>query len=172
MEIESELNLQSINIGKNKRNIPKAEARIIRDLIDYKTKKVNKFETNILNLQCVNEEDYLMLVEFINLFKIQIKFLKNYPFEPPIITFVSGKYYNNLFDMENNIKLDFLIEGKWFPIYDLNYILDSIETKISENVKYIPVKIIRKRNYFEYIKMNNLNELMKDNYFQKKTKIY
>ncbi len=172
MEIESELNLQSINIGKNKRNIPKAEARIIRDLIDYKTKKVNKFETNILNLQCVNEEDYLMLVEFINLFKIQIKFLKNYPFEPPIITFVSGKYYNNLFDMENNIKLDFLIEGKWFPIYDLNYILDSIERKLSENVKYIPVKIIRKRNYLEYIKMNNLNELMKDNYFQKKTKIY
>ena len=171
MEIESDLNIQSRYIGKNNRIIPRVEAWIIRDLSNYKTKKVKKFEINILNLECINEEDYIMLVEFVNLFKIQIQFPKNYPYEPPIITFISGKFYNTLFDMENNIKLDCLIEGKWFPIYDLNYILDSIEMKISENIKYIPIKIIRKRNYFEYQEMNGINVFINDNYCQKKLKL-
>lgn len=168
MEIESKQNSQIKNFQNNKRNIPIAELRIIKDLTDYINKKEKKI--NISNIKYGNEEDYIIFVEFLNLFKIQIKFLKNYPFEPPIITYISGKYYEYLFDMENKIKLDFLIEGKWSPVYDLNYILNFIEKKI--NIKYIPIKIIRKRNYFEYIKMNGGNIYEKDNYFQKKIKIY
>lgn len=168
MEIESKQNSQFKNFQNNKRNIPIAELRIIKDLTDYMNKKEKKI--NISNIKYGNEEDYIIFVEFLNLFKIQIKFLKNYPFEPPIITYISGKYYEYLFDIENKIKLDFLIEGKWSPVYDLNYILNFIEKKI--NIKYIPIKIIRKRNYFEYIKMNGGNIYEKDNYFQKKIKIY
>ena len=168
MEIESKQNSQIKNFQNNKRNIPIAELRIIKDLTDYINKKEKKI--NISNIKYGNEEDYIIFVEFLNLFKIQIKFLKNYPFEPPIITYISGKYYEYLFDMENKIKLDFLIEGKWSPVYDLNYIINFIEKKI--NIKYIPIKIIRKRNYFEYIKMNGGNIYEKDNYFQKKIKIY
>ena len=168
MEIESKQNSQFKNFQNNKRNIPIAELRIIKDLTDYMNKKEKKI--NISNIKYGNEEDYIIFVEFLNLFKIQIKFLKNYPFEPPIITYISGKYYEYLFDMENKIKLDFLIEGKWSPVYDLNYIINFIEKKI--NIKYIPIKIIRKRNYFEYIKMNGGNIYEKDNYFQKKIKIY
>ena len=168
MEIESKQNSQIKNFQNNKRNIPIAELRIIKDLTNYINKKEKKI--NISNIKYGNEEDYIIFVEFLNLFKIQIKFLKNYPFEPPIITYISGKYYEYLFDMENKIKLDFLIEGKWSPVYDLNYIINFIEKKI--NIKYIPIKIIRKRNYFEYIKMNGGNIYEKDNYFQKKIKIY
>ena len=168
MEIESKQNSQIKNFQNNKRNIPIAELRIIKDLTNYINKKEKKI--NISNIKYGNEEDYIIFVEFLNLFKIQIKFLKNYPFEPPIITYISGKYYEYLFDIENKIKLDFLIEGKWSPVYDLNYILNFIEKKI--NIKYIPIKIIRKRNYFEYIKMNGGNIYEKDNYFQKKIKIY
>ena len=168
MEIESKQNSQFKNFQNNKRNIPIAELRIIKDLTDYMNKKEKKI--NISNIKYGNEEDYIIFVEFLNLFKIQIKFLKNYPFEPPIITYISGKYYEYLFDIENKIKLDFLIEGKWSPVYDLNYIINFIEKKI--NIKYIPIKIIRKRNYFEYIKMNGGNIYEKDNYFQKKIKIY
>lgn len=168
MEIESKQNSQFKNFQNNKRNIPIAELRIIKDLTDYMNKKEKKI--NISNIKYGNEEDYIIFVEFLNLFKIQIKFLKNYPFEPPIITYISGKHYEYLFDMENKIKLDFLIEGKWSPVYDLNYIINFIEKKI--NIKYIPIKIIRKRNYFEYIKMNGGNIYEKDNYFQKKIKIY
>ena len=168
MEIESKQNSQIKNFQNNKRNIPIAELRIIKDLTNYINKKEKKI--NISNIKYGNEEDYIIFVEFLNLFKIQIKFLKNYPFEPPIITYISGKYYEYLFDIENKIKLDFLIEGKWSPVYDLNYIINFIEKKI--NIKYIPIKIIRKRNYFEYIKMNGGNIYEKDNYFQKKIKIY
>ena len=168
MEIESKQNSQFKNFQNNKRNIPIAELRIIKDLTNYINKKEKKI--NISNIKYGNEEDYIIFVEFLNLFKIQIKFLKNYPFEPPIITYISGKYYEYLFDIENKIKLDFLIEGKWSPVYDLNYIINFIEKKI--NIKYIPIKIIRKRNYFEYIKMNGGNIYEKDNYFQKKIKIY
>ena len=168
MEIESKQNSQIKNFQNNKRNIPIAELRIIKDLTNYINKKEKKI--NISNIKYGNEEDYIIFVEFLNLFKIQIKFLKNYPFEPPIITYISGKHYEYLFDMENKIKLDFLIEGKWSPVYDLNYIINFIEKKI--NIKYIPIKIIRKRNYFEYIKMNGGNIYEKDNYFQKKIKIY
>jgi len=168
MEIESKQNSQFKNFQNNKRNIPIAELRIIKDLTNYINKKEKKI--NISNIKYGNEEDYIIFVEFLNSLKIQIKFLKNYPFEPPIITYISGKYYEYLFDMENKIKLDFLIEGKWSPVYDLNYILNFIEKKI--NIKYIPIKIIRKRNYFEYIKMNGGNIYEKDNYFQKKIKIY
>ena len=168
MEIESKQNSQFKNFQNNKRNIPIAELRIIKDLTDYMNKKEKKI--NISNIKYGNEEDYIIFVEFLNLFKIQIKFLKNYPFEPPIITYISGKHYEYLFDMENKIKLDFLIEGKWSPVYDLNYIINFIEKKI--NIKYIPIKIIRKRNYFEYIKMNGGNIYEKDNYFQKKIKLY
>ena len=168
MEIESKQNSQFKNFQNNKRNIPIAELRIIKDLTNYMNKKEKKI--NISNIKYGNEEDYIIFVEFLNLFKIQIKFLKNYPFEPPIITYISGKHYEYLFDMENKIKLDFLIEGKWSPVYDLNYIINFIEKKI--NIKYIPIKIIRKRNYLEYIKMNGGNIYEKDNYFQKKIKIY
>ena len=43
--------------------------------------------------------------------------------------------------------------------------------KISENIKYIPIKIIRKRNYFEYQEMNGINVFINDNYCQKKLKL-
>ncbi len=52
------------------------------------------------------KEHFIIYVKFTNEVKSIIKFPKNYPFNPLIISCVSG--LNNLFDRENNLILDYL----------------------------------------------------------------
>ena len=81
--------------------ISKAEARIKNDLNAIKNKRLikNRFKINISPYsQCENQKDFIMFIEFENLFKIQIIFLEDYPFVPPNVTYVSGQYLEHLFD--------------------------------------------------------------------------
>jgi ubiquitin-protein ligase len=139
--------------------ISKAEARIKNDLNAIKNKRLikNRFKINISPYsQCENQKDFIMFIEFENLFKIQIIFLEDYPFVPPNVTYVSGQYLEHLFDKENKLKISCLKKEKWSPVLELNSIINSIELKIEEINPISPIKV-RKRNYFEYQKMHNID---------------
>ena len=87
-----------------RRNImTQAEARIKNDLTELNNKRLTtgKYEIQIFPYfkEEKNENNFIMYVEFKRYFKIKIKFLEEYPFVPPLITYESGKYYDNLFDM-------------------------------------------------------------------------
>ena len=155
--------------------ISKAESRIKNDLVVFQNKRLttNRFKINISPYsQCANGKDFIMYIEFENLFKLQIIFLEDYPFVPPIITYVKGQYLEYLFDMENNLKLSCLKQEKWSPVLDLNSIIYSIELKIDEINPILPTKI-KKRNYFEYQKIHNFDNLyMLSTHQMKRLKIY
>ena len=134
-----------------------AEARIKNDLIELQNKRLTtgKFDIKISPYSLKdNGKDFIMYVEFKELFKIQIIFLEEYPFVPPLISYVSGKYFDNLFDMENNLKLNCLSIDKWSPVLDLNSILFSIELKMDDKGSInVNRDFYRKRKFFEYKNM-------------------
>ena len=139
-----------------RRNImTQAEARIKNDLTELNNKRLTtgKYEIKIFPYfkEEENENNFIMYVEFQNYFKIKIKFLEEYPFVPPLITYESGKYYDNLFDMENNLRLNCLNIEKWSPVLDLNTILFSIELKMDDNGSLdVSKEFYRKRKFYEY----------------------
>ena len=148
----------SISHISNKQNVfSQAEARIKNDLVEFQNKRLTtgKFEIKLSPYFLKdNGKDYIMFVEFKELFKIQIIFLEEYPFVPPLISYVSGKYLDNLFDMENNLKLNCLSFDKWSPVLDLNSILFSIELKIDDKGSInVNREFYRKRKFFEYKNM-------------------
>ena len=155
--------------------ISKAESRIKNDLVVFQNKRLttNRYKINISPYsQCDNGKDFIMYIEFENLFKLQIIFLEDYPFVPPIITYIKGQYLEYLFDKENNLKISCLKKEKWSPVLDLNSIIYSIELKLDE-INPIPIIKIRKRNYFEYQKMYNVdNSYMLPIHQTKRLKIY
>ena len=77
--------------------------------------------------------------------------MEEYPFVPPLITYESGKFFDNLFDMENNLRLNCLNIEKWSPVLDLNTILFSIELKMDDNGSLdVSKEFYRKRKFYEY----------------------
>ena len=134
--------------------ISQAEARIKNDLVEYQNKRLTtgKFDIKISPYSLYeNGKDFIMYVEFKDYFKIQIIFLEEYPFVPPLISYVSGKYLDNIFDMENNLKLNCLNIEKWSPVLDLNSILFSIELKLDDKGSLnVNKDFYRKRKFFEY----------------------
>ena len=142
-----------------RRNImTQAEARIKNDLTELNNKRLTtgKYEIQIFPYfkEEESENNFIMYVEFKRYFKIKIKFLEEYPFVPPLITYESGKYYDNLFDMENNLRLNCLNIEKWSPVLDLNSILFSIELKMDDKGSInVNRDFYRKRKFFEYKNM-------------------
>ena len=185
MEIEIESNVNKIENTKKIFSIyhtikkpyimPKAEARIKNDLEVFKTKRLisNKYLINISPYsQSENGKDFIMNIEFINLFKIQIIFLEDYPFVPPIIKYISGKFYDNLFNIDNTLNINCLRKEKWSPCLDLNSIFYSIELKLDEINTFFSKEKTRKRNYFEYQKIHNIPDIIVPFHQFKKLKIY
>ena len=96
-----------------------------------------------------------MEVEFKNYFVININFGKDYPFNPPEITYVSGSV-SDVFDMEMKLNLPMLSKEEWKPILSLNNLLFAIELLLmhNENVYMHTYQVSHKkkkmREYSEY----------------------
>ena len=159
------------------------ERRLIKDIDELKKNKnigkvceikINDYEKNY------DEENFQMKIEFVNYFSIKFIFSKDYPFEPPIISYYSGKILPFVFDPNGNIILENIKKSKWTPIIWLSTIVKTIELLIlkylnnnmqKDNILFIPKKMkYVKRKWDDYLKeekyifKNNnstLNELSK-----------
>lgn len=137
--------------------LSKTEARLKNDLIEIQTKRlttnnykiiINDYKKDINNL---NKYFFTMDVEFKNYFQIRFIFNEDYPFSPPIIFYINGIYINELFDKNNNLKLNCLNKEKWSPVLGINTILFSIELLLDTYIKNLDIntynKKIKQRNF-------------------------
>ena len=137
--------------------LSKTEARLKNDLIEIQTKRlttnnykiiINDYKKDINNL---NKYFFTMDVEFKNYFQIRFIFNEDYPFSPPIIYYINGIYINELFDKNNNLKLNCLNKEKWSPVLGINTILFSIELLLDTYIKNLDIntynKKIKQRNF-------------------------
>ena len=117
------------------RKISKVELRVKNDIIEFQTNRTTtgNYEINLSNYKLSkNGEECSMEVEFKNYFVININFGKDYPFNPPEITYVSG-CVSDVFDMEMKLKLPMLSKEEWKPILSLNNLLFAIEMVLMNN---------------------------------------
>ena len=137
--------------------LSKTELRLKNDLIEIQTKRlttnnykiiINDYKKDINNL---NKYFFTMDVEFKNYFQIRFIFNEDYPFSPPIIFYINGIYINELFDKNNNLKLNCLNKEKWSPVLGINTILFSIELLLDTYIKNLDIntynKKIKQRNF-------------------------
>jgi ubiquitin-protein ligase len=137
--------------------LSKTEARLKNDLIEIQTKRlttnnykiiINDYKKDINNL---NKYFFTMDVEFKNYFQIRFIFNEDYPFSPPIIYYINGIYIKELFDKNNNLKLNCLNKEKWSPVLGINTILFSIELLLDTYIKNLDIntynKKIKQRNF-------------------------
>jgi ubiquitin-protein ligase len=137
--------------------LSKTEARLKNDLIEIQTKRlttnnykiiINDYKKDINNL---NKYFFTMDVEFKNYFQIRFIFNEDYPFSPPIIFYINGIYIKELFDKNNNLKLNCLNKEKWSPVLGINTILFSIELLLDTYIKNLDIntynKKIKQRNF-------------------------
>jgi len=137
--------------------LSKTEARLKNDLIEIQTKRlttnnytiiINDYKKETNNL---NKDFFTMDVEFKNYFLIRFIFNEDYPFSPPIIFYINGIYINELFDKNNNLKLNCLNKEKWSPVLGINTILFSIELLLDTYIKNLDIntynKKIKQRNF-------------------------
>jgi len=159
--------------------LSKTEARLKNDLIEIETKRlttnnytiiINDYKKNITNS---NKIFFTMDVEFINYFKIQFIFNDDYPFSPPNIFYINGIFINELFDKNNNLKLNCLNKEKWSPVLGINTILFSIELLLDTYIKNLNIntynKKIKQRNYKTFYQQsknffNDEEEMYKQNF--------
>jgi ubiquitin-protein ligase len=146
--------------------ISETESRIINELKQFKKKRLTtgKYDIELSPyFKKENENCFIMFVEFKGIFKIQIIFLEEYPFIPPIITYISGKYFHFLFDYQKKLKLSCLNIQKWSSYLDLNSILFLLELKLNENILEVSKDFYKKRMFSEYKTL--FNESSNNNIF-------
>ena len=136
------------------RKISKVELRLKNDILEFQTNRTTtgNYEINLSNYKLSkNGEECSMEVEFKNYFVININFGKDYPFNPPEITYVSG-CVNDVFDMEMKLNLPMLSKEEWKPILSLNNLLFAIELLLMNNENV----------YMSKYQVNNKKKKMKE----------
>lgn len=149
----------------NFQNLSICEGRIIKDIYDLYKKESIKKKFNIIlhELKKIdNTGNFVMFVEFSNIFVLKFVFPEQYPYEPPKITYCSGLKFANLFDDSGNIILEIIKKEKWTPVYCLCTLIGSIELKIENNLRnnnIFGIYIVtskklnyRKRKWTDYLK--------------------
>ena len=87
-------------------------------------------------------------------FKLEFKFSKDYPFDPPVVTFKTPIIHPNI-NSKGNICLD-ILKDKWSPILTISKILLSISSLLSEPNPNDPLEVeianIYLNNYDLFVK--------------------
>ena len=162
-------NISNRNKSAVSRKLTRAELRVKHDIAEFQTKRTTtgKYEVILSNYTISRSGNECVInVEFKNYFVICIVFGKEYPFEPPDITYVSGDNEDvmDMFDIEMKLKLPLLQRVEWKPILSLNSILFSIELllinkesvvssaddDVSESEMNIPDSKRKMKEYSEY----------------------
>lgn len=142
IEMENICNTNTNNKNEVARKFTRAELRVKNDIMEFQTKRTTtgKYEVTLSNY-IISEtgNECVINVEFKNYFVICIVFGKEYPFEPPDITYVSGSNEDimDMFDIEMKLKLPLLQKSEWKPILSLNSILFSIELLLINKESYV-----------------------------------
>ena len=110
-----------------------AEIRLKKDMEELiENENLSKHCDIILNgyKKIENSEDFQMIIEFINHFSVKFIITKEFPFEPPKISFLAGNQYPFLFDSYGNIILDLIEKQNWSPTFWISKLVLQIEQKI------------------------------------------
>lgn len=155
-----------------------AYTKIKNDLADYAERKITTgcFDITLSNCyECDNGDYYFLYAEFKDLFKVVITFSEGYPYLPPTITYVSGEYTSDLFDMEQNLKIRFLSNKEWSTVHSVSSIIYSIELMLlkqqsseartlveqavmgKKSEEMFAMRQGRKKKYREFLKENGMN---------------
>ncbi|ODV95320.1 hypothetical protein PACTADRAFT_75822 [Pachysolen tannophilus NRRL Y-2460] len=86
-------------------------------------------DSNLLNWQGTIEGPSNTPYENLK-FKISLNFNSNYPYEAPLVKFISPMWHPNV-DMSGNICLD-ILKDKWSAVYNVQTILLSLQSLLGE----------------------------------------
>lgn len=128
-ECSSEVKSFSQSKQKKTTQVSQAFIKIKKDLADYESKKMTSghFSISLSNCYEYDDDSYHIYADFEKLFKLNITFYSDYPYSIPSITYISGYFTSELFDMEQNLKLQFVSKKGWNPVLTVNSIIYSIE---------------------------------------------
>ena len=132
IEMKNVCSISNKSKSEVSRKFTRAELRVKNDIMEFQTKRTTtgKYQVTLSNyIISESGNECVINVEFKNYFVICIVFGKEYPFEPPDITYVSGSNEEvmDMFDIEMKLKLPLLQRVEWKPILSLNSVLFSIE---------------------------------------------
>ena len=151
------------------------ETRLIKDVEELKNnKEIGKICPILIHdYNYIKEANtFEMIIEFKNYFCAKFMFPHGYPFEPPIITFLSGIKLSNIFDWEGHILLEYTKASKWTPAFWLSSLVKSMELLIAEDSQKNlsptiqhedKIKKYGKRKWDDYLRLEN--DLFKGDYY-------
>jgi ubiquitin-conjugating enzyme E2 D len=64
-------------------------------------------------------------------FKFNVKFPKNYPMNPPEVTFITKMFHPNIDERNGNICVD-ILRNKWTSVYTISTVMISISSLLTD----------------------------------------
>ena len=112
------------------------EQRLINDISEFKRSQLIGTTCKIkLNNYIKNNNNFELIIEFINYFSTKFIFNSKYPVYPPSIVYYNGKKIKNIFDTDGNVLLESIKIQNWNEGVWLSTLVFSIELLISKEIE-------------------------------------
>ena len=142
------------------------EQRLISDISEFKRSQLIGTTCKIkLNNYIKNNNNFELIIEFINYFSTKFIFNSKYPVCPPSIVYYNGKKIKNIFDTDGNVLLESIKIQNWNEGVWLSTLVFSIELLISKEIE----EENNDSNLNSYI---NNTDIVKDKYGKRKWNNY
>ena len=112
------------------------EQRLISDISEFKRSQLIGTTCKIkLNNYIKNNNNFELIIEFIDYFSTKFIFNSKYPVCPPSIVYYNGKKIKNIFDTDGNVLLESIRIQNWNEGVWLSTLVFSIELLISKEIE-------------------------------------
>ncbi len=142
------------------------EQRLISDISEFKRSQLIGTTCKIkLNNYIKNNNNFELIIEFINYFSTKFIFNSKYPVCPPSIVYYNGKKIKNIFDTDGNVLLESIKIQNWNEGVWLSTLVFSIELLISKEIE-------EENNDSNLNSDINITDIIKDKYGKRKWNNY
>ena len=142
------------------------EQRLISDISEFKRSQLIGTTCKIkLNNYIKNNNNFELIIEFIDYFSTKFIFNSKYPVSPPSIVYYNGKKIKNIFDTDGNVLLESIKIQNWNEGVWLSTLVFSIELLISKEIE-------EENNVSNLNSYINNTDIVKDKYGKRKWNNY